>query len=42
MAIATLIVAGVGCAVAAVGLVFSIMNHSDLDKVKTKLNIDPK
>lgn len=41
MAIATIIVAGVGVAVAAVGMVFSIMNHSDLSKIKKTLNVDP-
>lgn len=41
MAIATLIVAGVGVAVAAVGMVFAIINHSDLKKIKEKLAIDP-
>lgn len=41
MAIATIIVAGVGVAVAAVGMVFSIMNHNDLGKIKKTLNVDP-
>lgn len=40
MAIATVICAGLGVVVGAVGLVFAIMNHSDLDKIKKANNIE--
>lgn len=40
MAIATIVIAGVGVAVCAVGLIFTIMNHSDLADIKKTLNID--